>query len=336
MDRALDDVINERQPIQRDEPRNLDRDWVHDRFEDDNDSRRPSRNFRSQRLERYTPDTDSSQSGAKLRVDNIHYDLTESDLRELFARIGRVQSVELLYDRSDRSKGIAYVVYTDLRDARTAIREFDGANANGQPIRLTLIPQAPAKAPEPRRNPFDSVTLPGRSLFDRIERDRSASPGSERERETGGRRRGGRRDDGVRHSDVSRPAPEHIDRYVPGQRDSRSGSRRRSPLPPRGGGRDGGRRPGGRREQSGRMNRDEDGRPMVQGRPRKTAEELDAEMADYWGSAEGGRTAAAGGNANGAAAGSGMVGGSGVTNGAPEIRGATSAINVDDDIDMIE
>lgn len=84
------------------------------------------------------------------------------------------------------------------------------------------------------------------------------------------------------------------------------------------------------------MNRDEDGRPMVQGRPRKTAEELDAEMADYWGSAEGGRTAAAGGNANGAAAGSGMVGGSGVTNGAPEIRGATSAVNVDDDIDMIE
>lgn len=224
-----------------------------------------------------------------------------------------------------------------MRDARTAIREFDGANANGQPIRLTLIPPAPAKAPEPRRNPFDSVTLPGRSLFDRIERDRSASPGSEREREAGGRRRGGRRDDGVRHSDVSKPAPEHIDRYVPGQRDSRSGSRRRSPLPPRGGGRDGGRRPGGRREQSGRMgNRDEDGRSMVQGRPRKTAEELDAEMADYWGTAEGGRTAAAGGNADGAAAGSGMVGGSGVTNGAPEIRGATSAINVDDDIDMIE
>lgn len=57
-----------------------------------------------------------------------------------------------------------------------------------------------------------------------------------------------------------RRAPPHIDRYVPGQRSPprRRGGRRRGPQ------------------------RDAEGRPLVNGRPRKTQEELDQEMEDYW------------------------------------------------------
>jgi len=68
---------------------------------------------------------------------------------------------------------------------------------------------------------------------------------------------------------VTKPAPENIDRYIPGG-DSRSSSHR------------GGRRPGERRE---RAARDPEGPKVVNGRPRKTAEELDAEMDNYWTSA---------------------------------------------------
>ncbi len=55
------------------------------------------------------------------------------------------------------------------------------------------------------------------------------------------------------------------------------------------GGRGEGRRPGDRREERGgrparKPRTDEEGRSLVGGRPRKTAEELDAEMNDYWGS----------------------------------------------------
>ena len=60
-------------------------------------------------------------------------------------------------------------------------------------------------------------------------------------------------------------------------------------------GRESGRRPGERRERGGgsdrgrggrdRSERGENGPRMVNGRPRKTQEELDAEMDDYWGSA---------------------------------------------------
>jgi THO complex subunit 4 len=130
----------------------------------------------------------------------------------------------------------------------------------GQPIRLTLVSNStPAARP---RNPFDTAQKPSRSLFDRITepatRSRSRSPD---------------RNPSIRHSDVSKPPPGHIDRYIPGQRT-------RSPLPTRrGGGSAGGRRPGARRDErergSGRLGKD--------GRPRKTQEELDAEMEDYFG-----------------------------------------------------
>ena len=155
--------------------------------------------------------------------------------------------------------------------------------------------------PAPRREPLDMAVKPGRSMLDRIERPRrSASP-----------------EKGTRRSDTRKPAPEHIDRYVPGEDDRP----RRSPLPRRGG-REGGRRPGQRREQGRRNNKDGDGHMLVQGRPRKTMEELDAEMQDYWGTDD----------APSAAKGTGDVENN--TNGA--VNGAPAVTAADDDIEMVE
>ena len=190
-----------------------------------------------------------------------------------------MENATLRYDRAGRSEGLAFVTYERLADARTAIREFDGANAKGQPIRLTLLPTGPAAgraAPGRRDNPFNKVENP-RSLFDRIEapsgrsRRRSGSPRSvDSEDERGyGQRREPRRTapEQGRHSDVSGPVPENIDRYVPGQRNGRSPRR---PV---------GRRPGERRE---RLPRGDPAPRSTGARTRKTAEELDAEMDDYW------------------------------------------------------
>jgi len=273
-------------------------------------SSRP-RDRRDDRDDRYDSDRDRAPPPAKLRVDNLHYDLTEDDIYELFTRIAPVAGVKMRYDRAGRSEGTAVVTYDRLSDARTAIREFDGANAKGQPIRLALIPL-------PRKdNPFDRVENP-RSLFDRIEapggrsRRRSESPMSDVDEERGYRReprRGPAPPSQDRRSDVTKPPPENIDRYVPGQRNGgRSLSNR------------GGRRPGERREQRPRA--DEGGQKLVGGRPRKTQEELDAEMDDYWGSTGNGQAE---------------------TNTAAQAQAASVADNntaavtiADDDIDMIE
>jgi THO complex subunit 4 len=212
------------------------------------------------------------------------------------------------------------VTYEDPRDARDAVREFDGANANGQPIRLTLLSsdsarRAPAAAD--RGSLFDRIEKPSRSMFDRIDSSDDVAPPRR-----GG---GGRRNDRSYSPRKGLRVPEGVDRYEPGGRDSRS------PMPGRrGGGRErGGRRPGARREETGRggggRGKREEGRPGP--RPKKTAEELDAEMEDYFGG--NGGAAAAAENNNGTAQ---QQNGSGA---APAATSAPAAVG-DDDIDMIE
>ncbi|KAL3464002.1 hypothetical protein BJX64DRAFT_256050 [Aspergillus heterothallicus] len=328
MDRSLDEIISERPQRQprgqnrsgrgqgrrsngvkkpyRDDRVDLDLDWVHDKYEDDRDSR-PSRGPRRARGDRYSPSPDRASSGTRLRIENLHYDITENDLDELFRRIGSISNVSLVYDRAGRSEGVAYVTYNRYADAKAAIAEFDGANAKGQPIRISISSSAPRR----ERNPFDNVERPKGSLFDRVERPhgrdaRSLSPGSEDAEGGPRRRRGGRRGaPSYRRSDVSKPAPENIDRYVPGQR---SPARRTG----------GGRRQGETREP----------RPRGNARPKKTQEELDQEMEDYWGTA----TTDAG------AAGGDVV----VEQTAPAPAPAAAVAPVatapiaDDDIDMIE
>jgi hypothetical protein len=52
-------------------------------------------------------------------------------LQELFRRIGPITKLQLRYDRSGRSEGVAFVTYEEKDDAAEAVKQFDGANANG-------------------------------------------------------------------------------------------------------------------------------------------------------------------------------------------------------------
>ncbi|KAL8792468.1 MAG: hypothetical protein Q9195_004924 [Heterodermia aff. obscurata] len=300
-------------------------DWIHDKYEDEPQSRRPIRGPRNVRIDRYSPDLEPAPAGARIRVDNLHYDLTEDDLDGLFSEIGPLQSLSLRFDRAGRSSGTAYVSYTHLADARIAIREFDGANANGQPIRLTLLPSGPSNSAAsngigirgraaPTRNPFDTAFKPGRSLFERIEEPRGGS-------RTNGRSRS-RSPGAPRRTNTSKPPPEGVDRYVPsGDNSRRRGSRSRSPVrrrrsPVRG------RRGGADRERG-------DGQRTVNGRPRKTQEELDQEMEDYWGNQKKDE------GVNGAVVQNGSANGfGGAVFAAPAV--VPEAVADDGDIDMIE
>ncbi|CAG8899702.1 unnamed protein product [Penicillium egyptiacum] len=254
-----------------------------------------SRPSRGGRRGRDGYDSDRSSTLTKVRVDNLHYDITETDLDDLFGRIGPVSELTVSYDRAGRSEGVAFVTYARLKDAHTSIQEYDGANAKGQPIRLSLIPG------RRERNPLDSAQRPRPSLLDRVQRprdDRSMSPDDNAD---GRRRRGGGR---PHRSDVTKPAPDNIDRYVPGQR-----SNQRSPN----------RRGGGRRGRDNRSQQADGSNRRSNPRPRKTQEELDQEMEDYWGGANNGGEAAA------------------PAQDVPQQTApAPSAPAADDDIDMIE
>lgn len=176
-------------------------------------------------------------------------------------------NLDMKYDRAGRSTGSVFVTFEFFEDAHEAVRQFDGANAKGQPIHLKVLPPLRRREPAGAGRPLsERATLPS-------SRNRSRSPARDLEDEA---------------------ARRNIDRYVPGGRRDRE----RSPMRARG--RERGRRPGtGRDRDRGRGNgdagRDGGDRPGRDGRPKKTQEELDAEMEDYFNAqaANGGGHAAA-------------------------------------------
>ncbi|VEU20472.1 DEKNAAC101332 [Brettanomyces naardenensis] len=69
-----------------------------------------------------------------LRVSNLHPELTEKDLEQLFSSIGPIKFVKLELNTNGQSTGIAFVGYEHSRDCSHAIEKFDGRRAAGQII----------------------------------------------------------------------------------------------------------------------------------------------------------------------------------------------------------
>ena len=62
----------------------------------------------------------------KLYVGNLSYNTTEAQIRELFAGVGEVSSVNLITDRDTGSaKGFGFVEMTNDEQAQEAIRRFN-------------------------------------------------------------------------------------------------------------------------------------------------------------------------------------------------------------------
>jgi THO complex subunit 4 len=266
--------------------------------------------------------------------------------------MGRIRDVTMDYDKYDRSTGVAYVVFEHESDAREAVKEFDGQLAIGQRIRVAILPRGPAhtrradddlfpRHSQTSRNPVDEPEPRPRPLEERVTSRFADRVGTRLEDRIGTRledrlgtrledRIGTRRDDHSpgRHRDVSSRTPEGIDRYVPRNGRDSSRSARPAPTASRDGRRPGDNRRGserGRRGGRGGRRTDEAGHAVSGARPRKTQEELDAEMADYWGE----ETEQAQPNPEASARASNANGG--LANG-----NVTRAAPADDDIDMIE
>ncbi len=73
--------------------------------------------------------------GKKLYVGNMGYDVTSTDLEQLFAPHGQVQSAEVINDRSTgRSKGFGFVEMSSDQDAQAAIAALNGQDHGGRPL----------------------------------------------------------------------------------------------------------------------------------------------------------------------------------------------------------
>jgi len=72
-----------------------------------------------------------------LYVGNINYTLSEDELKLVFERYGKVDSVRIVKDReTNRSKGFGFVDMVNDQDAELAKNELNGFEINGRSLRV--------------------------------------------------------------------------------------------------------------------------------------------------------------------------------------------------------
>ena len=75
----------------------------------------------------------------KLYVGNLSYETTEEDLHTLFSQAGKVESVDLIKDRSSgRSKGFAFVVMGNQSELEKAIQMFNSYNLGQRELTVNI------------------------------------------------------------------------------------------------------------------------------------------------------------------------------------------------------
>ena len=95
----------------------------------------------------------------KLYVGNLPYEIGETELQEVFARAGSVESVTVMRDQmTGRARGFAFVEMSTDEEAQTAIRDLNAAQLGGRSLTVNEARPKPAGGhggfgggPSPRR-----------------------------------------------------------------------------------------------------------------------------------------------------------------------------------------
>lgn len=84
-------------------------------------------------------------------VGNLSYNVTEEELKEVFAPYGEVARVNIINDKySGQSKGFGFVEMPKQHEAEEAIKALDGSSMKGRNIRVN---QARPRNERPQRRP---------------------------------------------------------------------------------------------------------------------------------------------------------------------------------------
>ena len=78
-------------------------------------------------------------------VGNLPFTATEDEVRSLFERYGKVESVKLINDReTGRPRGFAFVEMTDSAEADRAIAALNGTELDGRALNINEARPKPA------------------------------------------------------------------------------------------------------------------------------------------------------------------------------------------------
>ncbi|OAD04017.1 hypothetical protein MUCCIDRAFT_143033, partial [Mucor lusitanicus CBS 277.49] len=122
--------------------RNVDGQWSHDMFDDEDVPRSSILN----RLGTARGGQGGrSDRGVEICVENLHYNVTEQDVKELFNTVADVTKAKLVFDPSGRSTGLAYISYQSLSDAEKAIQKYNDIELDGQPMQIKISERAASR-----------------------------------------------------------------------------------------------------------------------------------------------------------------------------------------------
>ncbi|SUO94618.1 RNA recognition motif domain-containing protein [Suttonella ornithocola] len=86
-------------------------------------------------------------------VGNLSYRTSESELRDMFAQYGDVQSASIVKERdTGRSKGFGFVEMSDSAAAKKAIEAFNDKEVGGRPLRVNEARPREERPQGERRN----------------------------------------------------------------------------------------------------------------------------------------------------------------------------------------
>jgi RNA recognition motif-containing protein len=86
-------------------------------------------------------------------VGNLSFNATEQDVRSLFERHGKVESVKLIMDReTGKPRGFGFVDM-EQNEAQAAIQALNGHQMNGRPLRVNEAQERPQR-PRQGGGPF--------------------------------------------------------------------------------------------------------------------------------------------------------------------------------------
>lgn len=86
----------------------------------------------------------------KLFVGGLPYETTEAELEEIFSKVGKVESANIITDRNTgRSRGFGFVEMAEDADAEKAIKELNDTDLKGR--KLMVSPAKPREENPPER-----------------------------------------------------------------------------------------------------------------------------------------------------------------------------------------
>jgi len=92
-----------------------------------------------------------SRGGAKLVIGNLHFAVSEADLKELFSEFGPILDATINYDMSGRSLGKADLTFQRRSSAQAAIAKYSGVPLDGRPMDIQWATPTGLSAPPPPR-----------------------------------------------------------------------------------------------------------------------------------------------------------------------------------------